>query len=311
MKYKSILKKITIAFSIGFFFLSGCKNNSNQSPYVESSSVSDSIFDSTSAPISDLSNSVSSLSESSILSQESSSETKSSEIETFDKNTSSEIDTTLSIPPEQLVLYTAYQNVLTDLLEHSILPDGKTAKTKADYFIIQDVDEDYTEELILAWSSSSSFGNIFHVYQYDAESDSFHVKWNKSSSVKLYDKGTITVPVPVNYGLSSTDQFYPYGFYQYNKEKGVYIFQAYVDAWQKSFLSSDYDGNSYPSNIDTENVGMVYSISYVNEGDDYVNDYTYSQSQYDLFCDENFGTQISIDEMMELSDKNIQSILEQ
>lgn len=268
--------------------LSGCKkilNNEN------SASVDESTYHST------------------INSSESSQNQDSKDATNNTTESSSETETTPALPPEQQELYSAYQNALTNLLDHSVLPDGKSTNTKADFFSIQNVDEEETEELILAWTTTSSFGNIFHVYQYDIATDTFHVKWNKSSSVKLYDKGTVLIPVPVNYGLSSTDEFYPYGIYQYQNDKNAYTFQAYVDAWQKSYLSADYDGNPYPSNIDTENAGMVYCISYCREGDDYVNDYNYSQSQYDQFCDENFGMQITTDHMMELSSENINSII--
>ena len=304
---RKFLGNIAILSFAGLMLLSGCRNDIDPSSSA-GHSISESIF------ISDASNASTSASnfsdtlpESSQTSSQSSSQV-SPEMDSSEIG-SSETETTPALSPEELALYTAYQNALTDLLERSILPDGKASKSEADFFMIQNVDDDETEELILAWTSSSSFGNIFHVYQYDIPSEAFHVKWNKSSSIKLYDKDTVLVPVPVNYGLSSTDQFYPYGIYQYNKKRSAYTFQAYVDAWQKSFLSTDYDGNPYPSNIDTDNAGLVYCISYCNEGDDYVNDYNYSQAQYDLFCNETFGTQITINQMKELSIENIKSIL--
>ena len=241
---------------------------------------------------------------------------ESNSVSASDMNTesseSSEAATSLS--PEQLTLYTAYHDALKKLLNQSILPDGKSSKNKPDFFLIQDVDnnstdEESTEELILAWTSSSSFGDIFYVYQYDTDTDSFHVKWNQSSAVKLFDKGTVLKPVSVNYGLSSSPDFYPYGIYQYQKDKNTYSFQAYVDAWQKSFLSTDYAGNAYPSKIDTENAGMVYSISYCREGTDYVNDYNYSQSMYEDFCNENFGDQITTDQMNVFNIEEIENIL--
>ena len=312
MNINNFFRNISILTFAGFILLSGCNNkNNNDQLYSSEKSAQDSISGSLDSLNSDPSNAdtanTSSVSDSSASSSDSS---QLSSQTSLSESNSSETVITPSLPPEELALYTAYQNALTDLLDRSVLPDGKTSKSKADYFTIQNVDNDETAELILAWTSSSSFGNIFYVYQYDVSSETFHVKWNKSSSIKLYDKGTVLLPVPVNYGLSSTDQFYPYGIYQYNKEKNAYVFKAYVDAWQKSFLSVDYDGNSFPSNIDTENVGMVYCFSYCNEGDDYVNDYNYSQSQYDLFCNENFGTQISTDQMIELTDENIKSVLE-
>lgn len=294
MKSRIASKKIAVLSFSGFIFLSGlllssCRDNSNNE---NSTSVNESTSHST-------------------VSSSESSQNQDPKDATNDTNeSSSETETTPALPPEQQELYSAYQNALMNLLDQSVLPDGKSTNTKADFFSIQNVDEEETEELILAWTTTSSFGNIFYVYQYDIATDTFHVKWNKSSSVKLYDKRTVLIPVPVNYGLSSTDEFYPYGIYQYQNDKNAYTFQAYVDAWQKSYLSADYDGNPYPSNIDTENAGMVYCISYCREGDDYVNDYNYSQSQYDQFRDENFGIQITTDHMMELSPENIHSIIE-
>ena len=217
--------------------------------------------------------------------------------------------TSPTLPPEHLAVYTACQSALQKLDQQSLLPDDKSVKEKPGYYIIQDVDADGVEDLVLSWETSSSFGDQFYIYGYDRASDSFHVKWNQSVSVKLYDLGTILKPVPVNYGLSSTDTFYPYGFYQFHSEKKTYIFQGYVDAWQKSYLQVDYAGNSYPSKIDTENTGMVYCITYCSEGTDYVNDYSYSQSQYDTFCQETFGTQITPDNMIAFTPENIEKIL--
>ncbi|MBQ8116643.1 MAG: hypothetical protein IJ147_01045 [Lachnospiraceae bacterium] len=302
MNHKLLFQKITVFSLCGVLFISGCRQT-DQSGSAPSSSDSSNTASASSA-----------VTQTEVLTDENKidndpdiSVTNGSEPSVTKPDSIS--DPVPDLPPEQLELYTAYQNALSDLLTNTTLPDGQKTKNPADYFTIQNVDGDETEELVLVWSTQSAFGNAYSIYKYDIDTDQFHVKWDKSTSVKLYNKGTILIPVPVNYGLSSTDTFYPYGIYQYNPDKNTFDFQAYVDAWQKSYLPSDYDGNPYPSNLDTENAGMVYCISYCKEGDDYVNDYNYSQSQYSAFCEENFGTEITTENMTELSSENIRAIL--
>ena len=309
MKKNIILTLLSFTF---FICMAGCVNSSSDySANTTDNSIS--LTETTQSLDSDISSHTDSNTDSNIKSNP---DISSSEDVSSETNQPSSEET---LPPEQLALYTACQNALRNLYEQSILPDGKTAKNKPDFFLIREVDvnnetenndsNDSIAELILAWNSSSSFGDIFYVYQYDADTDSFHVKWNQSTSVKLYDKDIILKPVSVNYGLSSTPDFYPYGIYQYQEDKNAYLFQAYVDAWQKSFLSSDYTGKAYPSKIDTENAGMVYSIFYCKEGDDYVNDYKYSQSMYEDFCAENFGNQITTEQMSTFDLEEIENIL--
>ena len=45
------------------------------------------------------------------------------------------------------------------------------------------------------------------------------------------------------------------------QKSGTYEFTANVDAWDKTLSETDYEGNTYPEDVDKEGAGIVYLIT--------------------------------------------------
>ena len=63
------------------------------------------------------------------------------------------------------------------------------------------------------------------------------------------------------------DSFWPYTIFEYDTESGTYEFTTNVDAWDKTLSETDYEGNTYPEDVDKEGAGIVYLITEKGEDD--------------------------------------------
>ena len=126
-------------------------------------------------------------------------------------------------------------------------------------FAILDVDGDGEEELIVSVSDTYMAGMCEVVYGYDAASDSVRVETQAFPGATYYP-GMMKVPSSHNQGHAG-DVLWPYGIMTYNEASDTYEFTCFVDAWDRNLSETDFDGNPYPEDIDTDRDGYVYLIT--------------------------------------------------
>lgn len=164
----------------------------------------------------------------------------------------------------------AYYSVLDKLYTTYTLPDGTDLSYDGildisdNCFAIYDIDYDGQEELIIVWDTTYTARQSVIVYGYDSAAGTVRTElWQYPLQI-FYDNGVVEVGLSHNQGLASVmpDQvdFWPYFLYQYDKSTDTYVQCALVDAWNKAYRETDYDGNAFPDDIDVDGDGVVYLI---------------------------------------------------
>lgn len=171
---------------------------------------------------------------------------------------------------EQIVEKEAYYSVLDKLYTTYTLPDGTDLSYDGildlsdNCFAIYDIDYDGQEELIIIWDTTYTAGQSVIVYGYDSAAGTVRTElWQYPLQI-FYDNGVVEVGLSHNQGLASMMpdhvDFWPYFLYQYDKSTDTYVQCALVDAWNKAYRATDYDGNAFPDDIDVDGDGVVYLI---------------------------------------------------
>ena len=172
-------------------------------------------------------------------------------------------------------------------------------------FAIEDVDEDGKPELIIQFSTAPTVGMIEGVYEYIPSSGDFHEEITLYPGAGYYTGGLIKSEWSHNPGLAG-DELWPYSLLDYDKESDTYDFAGQADSWSKEIHPEDFEGIKFPDDVDTDNVGVVYDISY---GEEYKGGYLYSQSDFDEFENKIFSehSEIKLD-YKKLTDENISAL---
>lgn len=179
----------------------------------------------------------------------------------------------------------AYANAIMKIIDEHVLPDGQEAPVEEgrDYeidkntFAVADVDEDGVKELVIVWSNQCMAGMVEYVYQYLPEEDAFHLEISEFPGIIYRTGGFATADWSHNQGYG---EMWPYTIYEYDASADQYNVTGQVDSWNKAVSATGYQGEPYPDDVDKEQAGVVYDITY---RDQYTGGFQYSQSDYDNF----------------------------
>lgn len=166
-----------------------------------------------------------------------------------------------SLEPGRL---SAYRRVLENIYYHQTFPDKGDlgydgSNITLNKFAVLDIDGDGNEELLVIYTTTYMAGMVQLIYDYDEKSDSVREEFIEFPSVTFYENGVIVADRSHNHGLAG-DSFWPYTLYQYHPETDDYVQVAMVDAWDKSFAETGYQGQSFPGEVDENGDGVVYYI---------------------------------------------------
>lgn len=159
----------------------------------------------------------------------------------------------------------AYQDVLEGIHYDLTLPDGQKIDpqmgTYAEYpnqFAIFDVDGDGKDELIIRYVNTYTAGMFGAVYGFNENTGKLNLQLFEFPAMSFYQNGVVEASWSHNQGLAG--RFWPCTIYTYDGETDTYVMQASVDAWDREFHETDYDGNPFPTDIDTSGDGIVFYI---------------------------------------------------
>ena len=133
-------------------------------------------------------------------------------------------------------------------------------------FLIYDIDNDGSDELIFELSNYYTAGQIGIIYDHDAEGK-LVLQFRAYPSFIFYENGAVKVKDSHNQGPSG--RFWPYGMYGYDYSTDSYEFLGFVDALDledvevRNSVAEENNGTNfieYPYEADTSNSGFVYYI---------------------------------------------------
>lgn len=156
----------------------------------------------------------------------------------------------------------AYKAALHNLINNHIFPDGTEAENASPFsmsenkFAITDIDQDGREELLISYQSATMAGMLLGVYDYNVSDGKMNAELTAFPAAAFFDNGIVTVQASHNHGKSATEDFWPYGIYEYDGTQDQYMWVTGVDAWQKEVYA---DG--FPEDADVDKDGLVYYLT--------------------------------------------------
>lgn len=164
--------------------------------------------------------------------------------------------------PDEEARKAAYISILENLYTNHIFPNDKDYGFMGDIsenkFAVYDVDSDGKDELLIAYTSTSTAGMIGIIYDYDSESGAVREEFSEFPALQCYNNGVIEASWSHNQGLAG--EFWPYTLYQYNQEADTYVKVGMADAWDKSLSEVNFEGEPFPEETDADGDGIVYYI---------------------------------------------------
>ena len=157
----------------------------------------------------------------------------------------------------------AYKAVLSNGMQYHQFPEARDlgydgSDMTQNKFAILDIDGDGNDELVFMYTTTYNAGMAVMIYDFDSTTGMVREEFFQYPSVNFYDNGIIKANASHNHGNGG--EFWPYTLYSYNPETDIYDQIASVDAWDKSFIEQDSQGNEFPESIDQDGDGVVYYV---------------------------------------------------
>lgn len=201
----------------------------------------------------------------------------------------------------------AYQTILENFAAGHTLPDWDVewmdgfGDIENNEFALADVDGDGQEELILRYTTAPMAGMFEVVYGLDGGNPI--QKLSVFPATTYYTGGLVEAGWSHNQGLAG--EFWPYTLMGYNPSAREYEVIAHVDAWDGTIHPTDYEGNPYPKELDSDGYGTLFLVTQGEETE------TMAKSAYDRWHEALFGSAAPIPlEFRKLTAQNIAAITE-
>ena len=190
-----------------------------------------------------------------------------------------------------------YVDVLEGIYYDNVLPDGQrldpfeeAAEDYPNEFAVYDVDADGEDELIIRYINTYSAGMFGVVYGFDRTENRLTTQLFEFPALSFYPNGIVEASWSHNQGLAG--RFWPCTLYRYDAVSDSYLPAACVDAWDREFFETDYDGNPFPADADPNGNNIVYYIyKYGEQG----MPAPVSQEEFDLWYHDLIGFDPAVD----------------
>ena len=127
-------------------------------------------------------------------------------------------------------------------------------------FALLDVDGDGSEELLLTVTGAVMANQGTYVFSHDDGARLPELEY-VSFMPAFYDDGTAVSILSHNHGLApGLEGFWPYTVSAWQADQDIYDTVYEVDAWQKEYSESNYEGEHFPDETDEDGNGVVYML---------------------------------------------------
>lgn len=212
-----------------------------------------------------------------------------------------------------------YREVLETIYYNRKLPLFSSEQTLSDNydieendFLIYDIDNDGSDELIFKLTNYYTAGMVGLIYDHDAEGN-LVLQFSAYPAFTFYENGAVKVGAAHNQGHSG--RFWPYSMYRYDRETDSYELFGSVEALDLEIVEminaereeiDRMDMLEYPYEADTSNSGFVYYIRYGQNNDEIepvdVTEYNEMDREF------TGGTEPLELEFIKLTEENIQNV---
>lgn len=212
-----------------------------------------------------------------------------------------------------------YREVLETIYYNRKLPLFSSEQTLSDNydieendFLIYDIDNDGSDELIFKLINYYTAGQIGIIYDHDAE-ENLVLQFSAYPAFTFYKNGAVKVGAAHNQGHSG--RFWPYSMYRYDRETDSYELFGSAEALDLEIVEminaereeiDRTDMLEYPYEADTSNSGFVYYIRYGQNNDEIepvdVTEYNEMDREF------TGGTEPLELEFIKLTEENIQNL---
>ena len=156
-------------------------------------------------------------------------------------------------------------DILEGIYYDCVLPDGQRLEPYTEYFgespnefAVFDIDGDCEDELIIRYTNTYMAGMFGAVYGYDNAAGRLTTQLMEFPALSFFPNGTVEAGWSHNQGLAG--RFWPCTLYRYDAASDTYFPIASVDAWDREFFETDFDGNPFPTEADPNGDNIVYYI---------------------------------------------------
>lgn len=163
-------------------------------------------------------------------------------------------------------MLSAYYGVLRGILYDHVFPDGtdcgyyEAKEAYANQFAICDVDGDGEEELIVLYTTTpAEAGKVEKIYRFDHEAGEVREVFSQFPLLTFYDNGVIQAGWAHRPGPGG-DDLWPYTLWQHDPATDGYTAVGMVEAWDRSWSGDEYNGQTFPDDVDQDGDGVVYYI---------------------------------------------------
>ncbi len=184
----------------------------------------------------------------------------------------------------------SYTSILEGIYYNHTFPDGQPCDSDdkdaiaLNQFSIFDIDRDGKEELIITYTNACMAGMVELIYDFDNNTKIANEEFREFPALTYYDNGIIEAEWSHNQGLAG--DFWPYTLYQYDSQTDQYVNVGMVDAWDRSLSETDYNGDPFPEESDTDGDGIVY---YIMQDGEYKLEHPVDWAEYEKWRDSYMG----------------------
>lgn len=157
----------------------------------------------------------------------------------------------------QVMEHFYYEHTAPDL--SLIHQDESFGPMEKNTFTLADVDGDGAEELILFNTTECMAGMCAWVLGYDDAQDAITCRLTEFPALDFYTGGLAVAEASHNQGLSG-DVVWPYTLYGFNPASRTYTPICSVEAWDRNLAETDFEGNEFPAEADTDGAGYVFFL---------------------------------------------------
>lgn len=183
----------------------------------------------------------------------------------------------------------AFRAALERFETEHLLPDGSDSAYDESFgplsdnrFAVYDVDGDGADELIFSYTTAPEAGKLELVYGLDASTGALTAELTEYPALTYLSNGMIRAKWSHNQGLAG-DAHWPYTLYAYDAAGNRYVVLATVDTWDRAVSETNFEGQSFPAELDTDQSGVVFFLT--QEGVTR----TLSQTDYTAWLEETLG----------------------